>query len=316
MEKIEKLMSFQKKIKEIYGEKVGCSVLKDIEKKPLVSFRVNTLKADTKEVLRKLTDLGFKISNGEVPDSFYIDDSPSDLSLSRTRFFEEGEVYIQNISSMIPSLVLGPRPDENVLDLCAAPGSKTTHISALSENKAKIVAVENNINRLNSLKDNCKNQGVTNIDFIRASSQSLLRICPQFSGFFDKVLCDVPCSNEGLIRVPSSYNFKYWNPKLAKKLSSLQKKLIFSGINMLKTEGELVYSTCTYSVEENEQVINWALEKFPQMEVENINLGNLPTMSGIKTWKGKTFNENIKRTVRILPSNHYEAFFIAKLAKK
>jgi 16S rRNA (cytosine1407-C5)-methyltransferase len=316
MEKTEKLKYFQNKIKEIYGSEVGSNVLKEIENKSSTSFRINNLKANKQEVLSELNKLGFKIIEGEILNSFYIAESSENLSLAKTKAFDEGKIYIQNISSMIPSLVLNPKPGEDILDLCAAPGSKTTHITALSDNKAKITAVENNVNRFNLLKDNCKNQGATNVLFIRASSQNLLNFYPQFTNFFDKVLCDVPCSNDGLIRAPDSYDFKYWNPKLPKKLSNLQKKLIASGINMLKNGGTLVYSTCTYSVEENEQVINWALKTFPEMEITEINLENIHIIPGIKAWKGKVFDKGIQKTARILPSNYYEAFFIAKLVKK
>ncbi len=315
MEKIEKLENFRKKIKAIYGDEVGNNALKEIENNPLTCFRVNTLKTNTEEVLNELTNLGFKISEGEFPNSFFIDDLPANSFLSRTKIFEEGKIYIQNISSMIPSLVLDPKPGENILDVCAAPGSKTTHMAVMAGNRAKIVAVENNINRLNSLKDNCLNQGTVNISFIKASSQNLPGSFPQYTNFFDKVLCDVPCSNEGLIRDPVSYDFKFWNPKLPKRLSNLQKKLVSSGIKMLKKGGILVYSTCTFSIEENEQVINWALKTFPEMEMAGIKLENIPVLPGITAWKGKIFNPNVGKTARILPNKHFEAFFIAKMTK-
>jgi len=316
MEKTEKLENFLKKIKEIYGEEVGGSVLKEIESKPSISFRINTLKASVEDVFNELTDQGFKISGGEIRNCYHIEDRLPELSLSRTKLVEEGKIYIQNISSMLPSIVLDPKPGEKILDLCAAPGSKTSHIAALSSNKAYITAVENNTGRFNSMKRNIEIQGVSNINFIRASSQNLPSFYPKYLNYFDKVLCDVPCSNEGLIRNPNECDFKFWNTKLAKKLSNLQKKLIASGIKMLRPGGIMVYSTCTYSVEENEQVIDWALKKFPEMQIIDLDLKGIPKIYGVENYKEKTFNNEVRKAVRILPNKHFEAFFISKLEKK
>lgn len=315
MEKIEKLNNFQNKIKEIYGEKVGTDIIKEIVKKSLTSFRVNTIKAKSEEVLSELKKLGYVIEEREVPGSYFVINSLDTLALSRSKFFDEGKIYIQNLSSMIPALVLAPSLDDNILDLCAAPGSKTTQLAALSDNSAKITAVENNINRFNLLKRVVENQDAKNINFIRASSQNLPCLYPQYINYFDKVLCDVPCSNEGLIREPDTHDFKYWNPKLPKKLSNLQKKILASGIRMLKPKGILVYSTCTYSVEENEQVINWALKKFPEMKMEKLEINYANKINGLTTWRGKKFQDDIRETLRIIPNEHFEAFFIAKLVK-
>jgi 16S rRNA C967 or C1407 C5-methylase (RsmB/RsmF family) len=199
--------------------------------------------------------------------------------------------------------------------MCAAPGSKTTQISALSGNRARITAVENNTNRFNALKSNVNIQGAININFIRESAQRLFLSHPQYLNYFDKILSDVPCTNEGLIRDLDSLDLSFWNIKNARKLSLLQKKLISSAIAMLKNGGILVYSTCTYSIEENEQVVDWVLKKFPYMKIRKIELTGIPVCSGITSWKGKTFDPDITKTIRVLPDDLYEAFFIAKLEK-
>jgi NOL1/NOP2/sun family putative RNA methylase len=308
--------NFLKKINEIYGEETGNRVLRELENKLVTSFRINTLKGSVEDVFNELTEQGFKISGGEIRNCYNIEEPFPELSLSRTRLFEEGNIYIQNISSMIPSIALDPKPGEKILDLCAAPGSKTSHIAALSGNKANITAVENNTGRFNSMKRNIEIQGVSNINFIKASSQNLLSTHPQYLNYFDKVLCDVPCSNEGLIRNLDNYDFKYWNPKNAKNISNLQKKLVASGIKMLKPGGTLIYSTCTYSVEENEQVIDWVLKKFPEMSIEYLDLKETPHICGLCNWREKVFDSDLAKTVRILPTKHFESFFIAKLEKR
>lgn len=315
MERTEKIENFLNKIKEIYGSATGEKIISNIRTKPYVSFRINTIKSEPTKVLQELKELGFEIESGSLPNSFYIKTPPEDLVLSRTEVFEKGEIYIQNFSSMIPAFVLDPQPGENVLDMCAAPGSKTTHIAALSGNKATITAVENNTNRFNALKRNVGAQGAANVNFIRESSQRLFLSHPQYLNYFDKVLCDVPCSNEGLIRDLDSHDLSFWNIKNAKKLSLLQKKLVSSAIATLKNGGTLVYSTCTYSIEENEQVIDWILKKFPYMKIREIKLSNIPFLPGMVSWKDKTFSPDIAMTIRILPDDLYEAFFIVKLVK-
>jgi len=315
MERTEKIESFLNKIKEIYGSTLSEKIIFDIRTKPYPSFRINTIKGESVKVLRELKDLGFEIESGGLPNSYYIKNFSENISLSRTEVFDNDEIYIQNFSSMIPALVLDPKPGENVLDLCAAPGSKTTHIATLSCSQAHITAVENNSNRFNALKRNVEAQGVAGVSFIRESGQRLFLSHPQYVNYFDKILCDVPCSNEGLIRDLDSQDFSFWNIKSARKLSVLQKKLISSAITMLKDGGTLVYSTCTYSVEENEQVIDWVLKKFPYMRVQKIELEGIPVFSGLASWRGKSLNHDVEMSVRILPDNIYEAFFIAKLVK-
>jgi NOL1/NOP2/sun family putative RNA methylase len=316
MERAEKVKNFLNKIKDIYGDKIGAEVIESVCEKTSISFRVNTLKTSVEKVLDDLGKLGFVIQKGNMPNSFYVSSSPDDLQLSRTDVFEKGDIYIQNFSSMIPAMILDPKPGECILDLCAAPGSKTTQIAVLSDNGAHITAVENNVSRFNALKNNAATQGVSDIEFIKCSAQRLLSLNPQFMNYFDKVLCDVPCSNEGLIRDPDSYDFSFWNPKNARKLAVLQKKLVSSAISMLKNGGTLIYSTCTYSVEENEQIIDWVLKKFPYMKIEGIHLENISTVQGLTLWKEKTFSPGLAKTVRILPGKMYEAFFIAKLERK
>lgn len=315
MEKTEKLKAFRGKIEQIYGSVSAEKIFKEIDYKPLISFRVNNLKANVSTLLEELSNQGFVIKNAAFPNAFYVELAPEGLSLSSTSAFNEGKIYIQNLSSMIPSLVLDPKPGEKILDLCSAPGSKTSHIAALSENKSEITAVENNVKRLNALKINLELQGVTNVSFIRASAQALPFSNPGLLNYFDKVLCDVPCSNEGLIREPGSYDFSYWNPKNAKQLSQLQKKIVSAGIKMLKPGGTLVYSTCTYSVEENEGVVDWALKKFKNVKIEAISPDGVSFQSGITNWKGKKFYKSIQKAERILPDRNYEAFFIVKLVK-
>ena len=134
MEKSEKLLLFKDKIKKIYGDSLSEKIFHEIETKPLISFRVNTLKANVNSVIEELSNLGFLIKTGILNNSYFVEIAPANKQLSNTLQFNEGKIYIQNISSMIPATVLDPKPKEKILDICAAPGSKTSQLAALSEN--------------------------------------------------------------------------------------------------------------------------------------------------------------------------------------
>ena len=134
---------------------------------------------------------------------------------------------------------------------------------------------------------------------------------------FNKVLLDAPCSNEGNINLSAEQPLKFWKKKKAENLSKLQKSLIISAFSMLKKGGELIYSTCTYSVEENEEVIDWLIKK---VGTDNIKLlkFNLPIdnyIPGKIAWNKKNFNKDLMNTVRIIPNLYYNGFFIAKIRR-
>ncbi|EKD99570.1 MAG: fmu (sun) protein, partial [uncultured bacterium] len=153
MELTQKKEQFVNKIKTLYPNNFG-EVLKNIENPKPVTFRINTLLFPAKDTVEKtqqildtLTSLGFEIEQGPLINSYIVKTSPSNLRLSETKAFETGQIYIQNLSSMLPVEALGPKPTDKVLDLCAAPGSKTLQIAQATQNLAQITAVENNRNR-------------------------------------------------------------------------------------------------------------------------------------------------------------------------
>ena len=300
---------FISKVKEIYPNEDILSLGTRFE-----TFRINTLANSSDEILKKLADLGFEIKPGPFTNS-YINFSSPEKKVSQTSLVDEHILYIQGLSSMLDAVVLNPKPNEKILDLCAAPGSKTTQIGIMAEGKAEIFAVETNSNRFNFMKKTFANYGLENIQTIKANAAALVNIRPDLLEYFDKVLVDVPCSNEGNIRDIENFDFKFWNPKLPKKLSQLQKKLLATGIKMLKRGGELIYSTCTYSLEENEQVIEWALKHFPEVQLETINFPEKNFVTGFTHWKEKEFGETIIKALRVLPNQYYAGFFIARFVK-
>jgi len=298
--------------KERYGQIVDdqdaffTSLLKQIPK----TFRVNTLKASKIIVQERFEEYGIDLK--QVPwysDAFISQDN----SIGNTLENFLGYIYIQELTSMLPPLVLKEelRNSEFIFDGCAAPGSKTTQLAALMNNKGTIIANDIDYNRIRALKFNIEKTGSLNIIITNLD----LRLFPEKNSF-NIVLVDVPCSSEGTIRKNPTMLSKWSNQK--KRIpgyANLQQQLIVKAFNLLKPGGCLVYSTCTFAPEENEGVINWLLENH-LASIERINIPKMKLSPGILEYNGKQFNSEIKKTVRIWPHhNDTDGFFIAKVRK-
>ena len=225
-----------------------------------------------------------------------------------------GLFYVQELSSMMSALALSPKEHELVLDICAAPGSKTTQLSAMMNNTGFLLANDVKIDRLSALISNTERCGCMNVIATRMDGVRLCQIFEKKKVFFDKILVDAPCSGEGIIRSDHKV-WKMWNPNMIRGLSALQKKLVASALGCLKKGGTLVYSTCTFEPQECEEVMQFALDHF-QVELEEFSLP-LKTREGLKTWQNKTFSSEIKKCKKLFPQdNDTEGFFVAKLKKK
>lgn len=321
MELPEKIAKFKSKLQSIYiNPELFEKTLTNLKPKPIV-FRLNTLRENHQQTLEKLKSMGFDFKPGPILNSYILLNTPQNTDiktrLSDTQYFKDGSLYIQNLSSMLPALELKPKPGEKILDMCASPGSKTSQMALLGQNQALITAVENNRARYFSMIKNMETQSVENVEFLLDNAYLLDKKYPKFQRYFDKVLLDAPCSNEGLLNLDDAGSFEKWNPKTPEHLSRLQKKLISGGLNMLKVGGILVYSTCTFSVEENEEVIDWALKKFPKTKL--LECGVVKSLSkttcGLTSYKKKTFSGELAKSVRILPTDIYNGFFIAVICR-
>jgi len=212
---------------------------------------------------------------------------------------------------MLPPLVLKPRPGDSVLDLCAAPGSKTTQLAALMENKGAIIANDVATRRLKSLVFNLRRMGVTNVAVTKLFGQQVGNL---YFECFDRVLIDAPCSALGTIgkspEVPS-----WWTPASSQRLAANQRQLIQSGLKALRPGGVLVYATCTIDPEENERVVDYALRNFPVV-LEKISLPGIQSRPGLTETSSDSFCKELEKTVRIYPfENPCEGFYIARLRK-
>ena len=233
--------------------------------------------------------------------------------LGRSLEHQLGYYYIQEIASMLPIIALEPKPEETILDLCSAPGSKTTQAAAKMENTGTIIANEVKFGRIKILATNLQRCGVTNTIITKKDGIALCKRLKQNNMQVDKILIDAPCSGEGTIR-SSPKTCHMWNPKTIKNLSKLQKALVSSAIEILKPEGEMIYSTCTHAPEENEEVVDFILKNFPEMKIEKIDLP-IKCREGITEWGDKKYSQ-VNKSCRIYPQDaDTEGFFIAKFQK-
>src|SRR5260221_2583577 len=311
-----KLENFENKIKELYPNNFE-NIIKLHYINRDKTFRVNLLKGNEEEVIVNLKKEGFEILKLEFANT-YSSKSSATKKLSESTEYLNNRIYIQEASSMIPVFILNPKESEKILDLCAAPGSKTSLIQNLANNKAEVVAIEKNKSRFFKMQKILEGQGVQNVKTIMSDANKLPYFYKNYINYFDKVLIDAPCTTEGNINLNDKDSLKEWHSSSARKISKLQKGLLNTALKLVKPGGEIVYSTCTYRIEENEEVINWILKKRSEigdLKLEKVDLNLRNVQLGIIEWKGKALNPDIVKTIRILPNENYSAFFVAKLRK-
>ncbi|MBI5391390.1 RsmB/NOP family class I SAM-dependent RNA methyltransferase [Candidatus Woesearchaeota archaeon] len=278
--------------------------------KPLPSYiRANTLKIAPEQLKKRLEAKGWKVTLIPFyPDAFTVE---TEDTLGNTIEHFLGYYYVQDAASMLPPLILNPKPGEKILDLCAAPGSKTTELAQLMNNEGTIVANEADKIRSKALSLNIQRCGIINTIITKHVGQAFAKKQIEF----DKILVDAPCSAEGTVRndwkVP-----QYLSLKTFETLPKLQYELASAALTCLKKGGVLVYSTCTFAPEENEAVVHRLLENNQDLSIERIGLPGLKTRQGITNWKERQFNPQVKDCIRIVPyDNDTEGFFVAKLRK-
>jgi len=251
------------------------------------TIRVNTLKTTVPELLHIFDEHHIIYKPSTIsPIAFVIDSNKR--ALLDLDAYNNGLFYIQSLSSMLPVIALDPKPNEKILDIAAAPGSKTTQMASTMHNTGEIVANDNSRIRGYKLQANLKIQGVINTTVVISPGQTLWQNYPEY---FDKALVDAPCSMEGTFTTTNPKTYEYWSIKAIKELVQRQKWLLRSAVSATKQGGTIVYSTCTLEPEENEKVVEWILKKE----------------------QGKL--ELVGQLTKIFPSELMEGFFIAKLKK-
>ena len=280
------------------------------------SIRCNTLKISSEELKKRLENYGWKIKQPfeEFPEVIVIENKLSPGELGKTKEHLLGYYYVQEISSMLPMLALQPKPGEIILDMCAAPGSKTTQAAAMMENTGTIIANELSMGRIGILNSNLERCGVMNTIVTRKEGVALCERFLKKSQFkFDKILVDAPCSGEGTLR-KSPKTFEMWNVNMIKKIAGVQKRLASAAIKLLKVGGVMIYSTCTLAPEEDEMIVDYLVRNF-DVEIEQVKLP-LKFREGVCSWNDVELDKSCKKCLRLYPQdNDTDGFFVAKIVK-
>lgn len=280
------------------------------------SFRLNSLQTDGSDVLAECEKKWISLTPfAEIP-WVYLFDKKDEYALKWSDAFYTGRIYLQSISSLLPALVLAPAPWASVLDVCAAPGSKTTQIAMLMKNEGHVLALEQNPIRYEKLMYNVRLQWATIVEWKRVDAKVYLD--PLGITKFDAILLDAPCSAEGRISLANEKSYGFWSLENIRKKANLQYELLSLALARLESWGTLVYSTCTLAPEENEWVISRVLTENPHITLETIDiwLGDMPWWKeGITAFGSQKYSEEMKKSVRILPSLETEGFFMAKMRK-
>ncbi len=275
--------------------------------------RVNPLKGDPGAILARLEAEGIGLTAVPWCEGAYIVREASHPLMARHPLFDEGLIYRQSLSSLIPAVILGALPGEHVLDACAAPGSKATQIAAMIGCGGEVVAVEAVKARFFRLRAVCALLGAVNVA-CKLCDVRRLRLAENI--FFDRILVDAPCSSEGRFRRDDPESSVYWSPRKIKEMSFKQKGILMSAARLLKPGGCLVYATCTFAPEENEEVVDWFLKKSGGAFIlEEAGIPGIPRLPCIERWGRDEFLPEIKACLRVKPDSSFTGFFIAKLRK-
>jgi len=297
-------------------------ILTGMSEERYTTFRVNYLKSNENEVEDELLKNGVEFDKLSITETecetdsetyfnfnAYVVYNKNEKDLSKLKIYEDGKIYVQSISSMIPPIILRPEPGERVLDMAAAPGSKTTQMATMMNNEGYILANEIDKFRCEKLKYNVEKQGASIVHIINKDGTQLFNSAKSF----DKILVDAPCTGEGRFIVSNKKTYEHWSLKMQKELVEIQKKLLSNAINLCKTNGTILYSTCALSLAENERVIDWALKNF-NIDIEKIYL-NINITSFILKGNKKGLSDEVKNTIKILPNKFLEGFFVTKIKR-
>ena len=283
-----------------YEESVVENILTGYKNK-YTTLRVNTLKSNLEEVKEILLKNNINYKSVSWYKDALIIENAKEKDIRALSIYEEGKIYLQNLSSMLPPLVVFPKEKESILDMAAAPGGKTTELSALSNNNALITAIEKDKIRSDRLKYNLNKQGASRVTVLVEDASKL----DDFFRF-DKILLDAPCSGSGTIDLENISSYKNFSEDLIKKSIERQKKLLLKASKIIKSGGEIIYSTCSILKDENENIVSLLLnnndfEIVPLDENIFINIPKLPV--------------TIPGTICVCPNELYEGFYLAKIKK-
>ncbi len=273
------------------------------------TLRVNTLKSNMQNICAQLEEENIKYSKVKWSNDALIIENSSDTDdnlyivnkIRNLKMYENGEIYLQSLSSMLPPIILNPIEKKDILDMAAAPGGKTTQIAALTRNESFITACEMNKLRAERLRFNIEKQGATSVSIMQTDARNL----DDFFAF-DQILLDAPCSGSGTINLNDAKKILF-TESYSDKLEKTQLALLRKAIKLLKKGGEIVYSTCSVLYRENENIIEKVLKEEKNIEIEPIKLEGIEDIPKLPC--------NINGALLVAPNKAYEGFFVIKLRK-
>ena len=289
------------KLNNQYGEELTKNIIDGFGGERSVTFRVNLLKSSNEEIEKTLNQNNIEFEKVRWSKEAYIVKNVREAEIQKLSIYEEGKIYLQSLSSMLPPIILNPEEGKDILDMAAAPGGKTTQLAALTNNKAHITACEMNNIRIEKLKYNVEKQGASCVYVMQKDSR---QIDDFFS--FDQILLDSPCSGSGTLSVNDANLEKYFTLKLIEKSTKAQYTLLKKALKILKPGHEMVYSTCSILKEENEEIVKKVLKEM-KAEIVPIRFEGIEELPILPV--------SLDGTICVAPTKLYEGFYVAKIRK-
>jgi tRNA (cytosine49-C5)-methyltransferase len=300
---------FIDRLTEMYPDHLD-QIISTFHKKPVV-IRINH---DVKTTVTLLEEHNAKLTPIPIIESIFKIENITAQELTKLPIYNQGHFYIQSLSSLIIPLVLDPQSGEKVLDLCSAPGSKTTQIAHLMSCQGELIANELDSDRIKRLSQVLKLQNCD--QFVKLIHGPGQKLPDKYLNYFDRVLADVPCSAESRFELETPRTINHWKKhRIRSFYAKYQKQLIAAAFRYLKPGGTMVYSTCTMSPEENEAIVNYLLRKESRAQISKMSLPHIDQLPSITSWHGVTYHPDISKTYRIMPTELLQSFFIAKITK-
>lgn len=281
-----------------YGEQKAIKILEGSNERPAITVRTNPLKAEYEEIMEILQQENYDVEESEVcPEGIIINKGSS---IENNRCFKEGYITVQDESAMLTAPLMDLQPGFKVIDMCSAPGGKTTHMAEIMDNEGEILAFDIYEHKIKLIEENADRLG---INIIKAKIQNAEEYDENLNQWADYVLVDAPCSGLGIIRKKPEIK---WNKKLKdlQDLTTVQYNILSNAAKYVKKGGKIFYSTCTLNKEENEKIVEAFIENNPDFEIEPIFIG-----------KSSNMIYGDKGYLTILPNKYMDGFFLCKIRK-
>ena len=270
-----------------------------------VTLRANTLSSSIDEVANELDGAGIAWSGVDWYADAFVIENARERQIWDLPIYEEGKVYLQSLSSMLPPIALEARANEDVLDMCAAPGGKTSQIAALTGNRAHLTACEMHAPRADKLEYNLAKLGARNVVVMRTDARRM----DEFFRF-DRILVDAPCSGSGTLKLDNPNGLARFTPKLIEKSKKSQRALLSKALTLMKAGSTLVYSTCSILEGENESIVRDCLSKARRQGTFELKLLTFAGMEAIPT-----LPSTLDEALVVCPTELYEGFFMVRIER-